>query len=114
MKTIEKLKIMTVLGTRPEIIRLSRILPALDTYFKHVIVFTQQSYDFELSGVFFDELQLRKPDHILNVKAKSVGEQIGNILKQTEEVMVKEKPDALFILGDTNSALSSIIAKRLK
>lgn len=109
-----KLKIMTILGTRPEIIRLSRILPKMDQYFDHVIVFTKQSYDYELSDIFFQEFELRKPDHILNVKAESLGAQIGNILSQTEKVLLKEKPDTLLVLGDTNSALCTIIAKRLK
>lgn len=115
MKNIyHKLKIMTIIGTRPEIIKLSRITPLMDTYFDHVIVFTNQSYSYELSDIFFKELTLRKPNHILNVKADTVGQQIGNVLSQTEKVMITEKPDAIFILGDTNSALSSIIAKRIK
>ncbi len=109
----KKLKIMTILGTRPEIIRLSRILPRMDDFFDHKIVYTQQSYDYELSKIFFEELKLRKPDYLLNVKADTLGGQIGNILLQTEEVMRKENPDALLVLGDTNSSLSAIIAKRL-
>ncbi|MBI3103847.1 UDP-N-acetylglucosamine 2-epimerase (non-hydrolyzing) [Candidatus Daviesbacteria bacterium] len=109
----QKLKILTILGTRPEIIRLSRILPKMDEYFNHVIVHTRQSYDFELSKIFFEELELRKPDYLLEVKSDTLGGQIGNILKQTEEVMKKEKPDAILILGDTNSSLSAIMAKRL-
>jgi len=111
---MQQLKIMTILGTRPEIIRLSRILPLMDKHFHHIITFTQQSYDFELSGIFFQELGLRKPDYILEVKAETIGKQIGNILEQTEKIMLQEKPDAIFILGDTNSALCAIIAKRLK
>lgn len=114
MKDIKKLKIMTILGTRPEIIRLSRILPKMDKYFHHLIVYTRQSYDYELSEIFFKELDLRKPDYLLEVKAVTLGEQIANIIKQTEKAMLKERPDALLILGDTNSALSAIIAKRLK
>ena len=114
MKRIERLKIMTILGTRPEIIRLSRILPTFDEFFDHVVVYTQQSYDYELSTIFFKELELRKPDYILSVKSETIGGQISNILKQTEEVMLKEKPDGLLVLGDTNSSLSALIAKRLK
>ncbi len=112
--SVKKLKIMTVLGTRPEIIRLSRVLPKLDEYFDHKIVYTGQSYSYELSEIFFQELELRKPDYTLEVKADTLGQQVANILKQTEEVMLKEQPDALLVLGDTNSALSTIIAKRLK
>lgn len=108
------LKVMTILGTRPEIIRLARILLKLDEYLDHIIVFTSQSYSPELSTVFFKDFQLRKPDYVLDVKSETLGGQIANILKQTEEVMIKEKPDAILILGDTNSALSAIIAKRMK
>lgn len=114
MVNLSKLKIMTILGTRPEIIRLARVLPKMDQYFKHIVVFTSQSFSYELSGVFFKEFELRKPDYILNVKADSLGKQIANIFSQTEEVMIKEKPDALLILGDTNSALAAVMAKRLK
>lgn len=110
---IEKLKIMTVLGTRPEIIRLSRIIPLLDKYTNHILVHTTQSFDYELSEIFFKELELREPDYSLKAKAETLGGQIGNIIKQTEEVMIKEKPDALFVLGDTNSSLTAIIAKRM-
>lgn len=109
-----KLKIMTIIGTRPEIIKLSRITPLMDTYFDHIIVFTSQSYSYELGDIFFKELGLRKPNHTLNVKADTIGQQIANVLSQSEKVMSSEKPDALFILGDTNSTLSSIIAKRIK
>lgn len=105
---------MTVLGTRPEIIRLACILPKMDQYFNHIIVYTSQSYSPELSTVFFKDFKLRKPDYILNVKSETLGGQIANILKQSENVMLKEIPDALLVLGDTNSALSAIIAKRLK
>lgn len=100
-------------GTRPEIIRLSETIKKLDTYTDHILVFTGQSYSYELSQIFFDELGIRKPNYTLDVKAASIGKQIGNILSQCEEVLVKEKPDAVLVLGDTNSALSVIIAKRL-
>jgi len=105
---------MTILGTRPEIIRLSCILPKMDEYFNHIIVYTSQSYSPELSAIFFKDFNLRKPDYELNVKSDTLGGLIGNILKQSEDVMVKERPDALLILGDTNSSLSAIIAKRMK
>jgi UDP-N-acetylglucosamine 2-epimerase (non-hydrolysing) len=103
-----------VLGTRPELIRLSEIIKKLDKYTNHILVHTNQNYDYEMNQIFFEELKIRKPDYVLNVKAPTVGEQIGNILTQTEQVMLKEKPDAVFILGDTNSALSCYVAKRLK
>lgn len=108
------LKIMTVMGTRPEIIRLSAILPKMDEYFDHVIVFTSQSFDKQMSTVFFEDFKLREPDYVLSVKADTLGGQIANIFTQTEEVMLKEKPDGLLILGDTNSTLCAIVAKRLK
>ncbi|OBZ34825.1 non-hydrolyzing UDP-N-acetylglucosamine 2-epimerase [Methanohalophilus sp. DAL1] len=108
------LKVMTILGTRPEIIRLSEIMKKLDRYVDHILVHTNQNYDYELNQIFFEELNLRNPDYVLSVKSSSVGGQIGNILSQTEEVILKEKPDAVLILGDTNSALSCIVAKRLK
>lgn len=107
-------KVMTVCGTRPELIRLSEIIKKLDKCVDHVLVHTGQSYDYELNQIFFDELKIRKPDYLLDVKSETVGEQIGKILTQTEAVMIKEKPDAVLILGDTNSALTCIIAKRLK
>lgn len=108
------LKVMTVLGTRPEIIRLSETIKQLDKFTNHILVHTNQNYDYELNKIFFEGLGLRDPDYSLDVKADSIGEQIGKILIQTEKVMVEEKPDAMLILGDTNSALSCIVAKRLK
>jgi UDP-N-acetylglucosamine 2-epimerase (non-hydrolysing) len=106
-------KILTVCGTRPELIRLSETIKKLDMYTDHCFVFTTQSYDYNMSQIFFDELGIRAPDYRLSVKADSTGKQIANIMSQCEEVMVKEKPDVVLILGDTNSALSSYIAKRL-
>ena len=111
--TTKKLKIMTILGTRPEIIRLSRILPKMDRFFDHTIVFTKQSYDFELSDIFFRGLKLRKPDFILDVKSETLGGQIANIIKDSEKIINKVSPDAVLILGDTNSSLSAINAKRI-
>jgi len=107
-------KIMTVCGTRPELIRLSETIKKLDTYTDHYLVFTAQSYDYEMSQIFFDELGIRKPDYTLDVKADSLGQQVANILSQCEGVMVEEKPDMVLVLGDTNSALSCYIAKRLR
>ena len=110
----EKLKVMTIFGTRPEIIRLSRVLAKLDQYVNHIMVHTGQSYDYEMSKIFFDDLKIRKPDYFLEVKADTLGGQIANIIHKSEEVLKKELPDALLVLGDTNSALAAIIAKRMK
>ena len=110
----EKLTIMTIFGTRPEIIRLSSILKKLDMYTNHIMVHTGQNYDYTLNQVFFEDFKLRKPDHFLGVKSKTVGAQIGKILSESEKVIREIRPDALLILGDTNSALSAIIAKRYK
>ena len=111
---VKKMKVVTILGTRPEIIRLASVIKKLDAEVNHVLVHTGQNYDYELNQVFFEELELRKPDHFLGCKADTLGEQLGNIISKSEEVFRKENPDALLILGDTNSALSIIIAKRLK
>ena len=110
----KSLKVMTIFGTRPEIIRLSAILKKLDDYSHHVMVHTGQNYDYSLNQVFFDDFQLRKPDHFLGVQSDTIGAQIGKILIGAERVIRAEQPDAVLILGDTNSALSSIIAKRYK
>ncbi len=111
---MRKLKVMTVLGTRPEIIRLSETIKACDRYFDHVLVHTGQNYDPKLKDVFFEELGLRAPDHYLDCAGKDLGETMGNILAKSYEVIRQEKPDALLVLGDTNSALSAVCAKRLK
>jgi len=107
------MKIMTILGTRPEIIRLSRVIPILDEYSQHVLVHTGQNYEDSLNKIFFTDLKLREPDYYLGVQADSFGEQIGRIMIEAEKVIVKEKPDRILILGDTNSGLASLIAKRL-
>ncbi len=107
------MKIMTVLGTRPEIIRLSRIIPALDELCDHVLVHTGQNFEDSLSQQFFDQLKLRAPDHHLGVRATGFGEQVGQILAAAERIFCAERPDRLLILGDTNSGLTSIVAKRL-
>lgn len=109
-----KLKVMTILGTRPEIIRLSRVMDRLDRYTDHVIVHTGQNWDYELNEVFFEDLGVRKPDHFLGVGGGSLGETLGGILAQTEKVLQLEQPEAVLILGDTNSAISAIIARRMK
>lgn len=108
-----KLKLMTVVGTRPEIIRLARVMSLADKFFNHIIVHTGQNYDYELNEIFFQELGIRKPDHFLNVDTTSLGKTIGGIMQKSEEIMLAEKPDALLVLGDTNSCLSAYMAKRL-
>jgi UDP-N-acetylglucosamine 2-epimerase (non-hydrolysing) len=107
------LKIATIFGTRPEIIRLSRVFDKLDRYVDHVMIHTGQSYDYAMNEVFFKELRIRKPDYFLEVKADTLGGQLAKLFEKTEEVLNKEKPDAVVVLGDTNSALSVILAKRM-
>lgn len=109
-----KLKVMTILGTRPEIIRLSRVMARLDQFTNHIIVHTGQNYDYELNEVFFEDLDVRKPDYFLGVGGGSLGETLGGILTETEKALRAEQPDAVLILGDTNSAISAIMARRLK
>ena len=108
-----KLKIVTVVGTRPEIIRLSRTMALLDKYVNQIIVHTGQNYDYELNEVFWNELELRKPDHFLGIDTTTLGSAVGDILRKTEEILKKEKPDGLLVLGDTNSCLSAYMAKRM-
>lgn len=109
-----KLKVMTILGTRPEIIRLARVMARFDDHVEHVIVHTGQNWDYELNEVFFEDLGVRKPDHFLGVGGGSLGETLGGILTGTEKVLNEEKPDAVVVLGDTNSAISAIMARRMK
>ena len=111
---MRRLKVMTILGTRPEIIRLSETIKACDRYFDHVLVHTGQNYDPRLNDIFFQDLDLRKPDYYLDCVGKNLGETMGNILAKSYDIMLKEQPDAVLVLGDTNSALSAICAKRLK
>ena len=111
---MNKIKIMTVIGTRPEIIRLSRVMAILDRHMTQVIVHTGQNYDYELNQVFFDDLELRKPDYFLNSVGNTACETIGQIISRVDEVLGKEKPDALLVLGDTNSCLAAYPAKRRK
>lgn len=110
---MERLKVMTFIGTRPEIIRLSRTMARLDEYLDHIIVHTGQNYDYELNEVFFRDLELRKPDHFLNVDTSSLEASVGDIVRKSGEVLRKEKPDAVLVLGDTNSCLAAYMAKRL-
>lgn len=109
---MKKLKIVTVVGTRPEIIRLSRVLSKLDAYCDHVFVHTGQNYDYELNEVFFDDLGVRKPDFFLNAAGKNAAETIGQVIIKVDEVLEEIKPEAVLILGDTNSCLASLPAKR--
>ena len=111
---MSRLKVMTILGTRPEIIRLSRVIARLDDFTDHCIVHTGQNYDHELNEVFFDDLGVRKPDHFLGTGGGTLGETMGKILIESERVLAAEKPDAVLILGDTNSAISAIMARRMK
>ncbi len=111
---MEKLKLMTIIGTRPEIIRLSAVMKCADKYFNHIVVHTGQNWDYTLNEVFFEDLGLRAPDYYLDSVGADLGETMGNIIAKSYNVMLKEKPDAVLLLGDTNSALSAISAKRLK
>lgn len=111
---MRKLKVMTIVGTRPEIIRLAETIKKCDLYFEHILVHTGQNWDYTLNDVFFKELELREPNHFLGVVGNNLGETMGNIIAKSYEILVQEQPDALLILGDTNSCLSAITAKRLK
>lgn len=111
---MNKLKLMTIVGTRPEIIRLSETIKKCDKYFQHTLVHTGQNWDYSLNQIFFEDLELRQPDIYLDAVGADLGETIGNIISKSYKVMMDKKPDALLILGDTNSALSAISAKRLK
>ena len=110
----ERLKVMTVVGTRPEIIRLAAIIKRLDKYTDHVLVHTGQNYDYELNEIFFRDLGLRQPDHFLEADTSSLGAVLGSILTKVEKVLYKESPDAMVVLGDTNSCISALMAKRMK
>ena len=111
---MKKLKVMTVVGTRPEIIRLSRVLARLDEHCEHVLVHTGQNYDYELNQIFFDDLGIRKPDHFLNAAGGSAAETIGKIIIAVDGVLAQEAPDAMLVLGDTNSCMAVLPAKRRK
>ena len=107
-------KVLTIVGTRPEIIKLSRVISELDRHVTHVLVHTGQNYDFELNGIFFSEMGIRKPDYFLEAVGESVAQTIGNVIAKADDVLDKERPDALLLLGDTNSCLAAIAAKRRK
>ena len=110
----ERLKVLTIVGTRPEIIRLSRVIAALEQHTDHVLGHTGQNYDYELNEVFFEDLNLRRPDHFLNADTSSLGAVLGDILRHTETVLAHEKPDAVVVLGDTNSCIAALMARRMK
>lgn len=114
MNEIKKLRLMTIVGTRPEIIKLSAIVKKSDQYFDHILVHTGQNYDYELNKVFFEDLGLREPDYYLGVAGDNLGQTMGNVISKSYELMEQVKPDALIVLGDTNSCLCVISAKRLK
>jgi UDP-N-acetylglucosamine 2-epimerase (non-hydrolysing) len=108
------MKVVTILGTRPEIIRISCVINRLEKHINHILVHTGQNYDYELNEIFFEELGIKKPDYFMNVDTSSLGSVYGGIMIKTEEILKKEKPDAVLILGDTNSSIAGILAKRMK
>ena len=108
------MKIMTIVGTRPEIIKMSRLVSEIEKYCDHILVHTGQNYDYELNQIFFENLGVNKPNYFLNVAGKNVAETIGNIISKSDDVFEKEKPDAVLLYGDTNSCLAVISAKRRK
>lgn len=114
MRNIKKLRLMTIVGTRPEIIKMSEIIKKCDLYFEHALVHTGQNYDFTLNEVFFRDLGLREPDYYLGVAGDNVGQTMGNVIAKSYELMTKIEPDAVIVLGDTNSCLAVLSAKRLK
>lgn len=111
---MSKLKVMTIIGTRPDIIKLSEIIKKCDQYFEHILVHTGQNYDYTLNKVFFEELELRSPDYYLDVVGGNLGHLMGNVIAKAYDLMIETRPDAVLVLGDTNSSLSIIAAKRLK
>lgn len=111
---MQKLRLMTIVGTRPEIIKMSAIIKKCDRYFDHILVHSGQNYDYELNKIFFEDLGLREPDYYLGVVGENIGQTMGNVISKSYELMAKVKPDALIVLGDTNSCLCVLAAKRLK
>ena len=111
---MNKFKIMTIVGTRPEIIRLSRVIPKLDQFTDHILVHTGQNYDYELNDIFFKDLELRKPNYFLNSAGENATQTIGNILIEIDKLFEEKTPDAILVLGDTNSCMSLIAAKKRK
>lgn len=112
--SVKKLKVMTVVGTRPEIIRLSRVIAKLDEYCEHILVHTGQNYDYELNEIFFQDLEIRKPDHFLSAAGSTGSETIGNVIIKVDQVLAEVKPEAVLVLGDTNSCMAVLPAKRRK
>src|SRR5471030_1570256 len=108
------LKVMTIVGTRPELVKMSRVIAEFDQHTKHILVHTGQNYDFELNQLFFDDLGIRKPDHFLEAAGENAAQTIARVIEKADEVMAKENPDALMLYGDTNSCLAVIAAKRRK
>src|SRR3984957_12222330 len=108
------MKVATLVGTRPELIRLSRVMAALDRHMDQVLIHTGQNYDYELNGIFFDDLEIRRPDFFLEAAGKTPAETIGNVIAKSDEVFGRVQPDAMLVLGDTNSSLAAIAAKRRK
>jgi UDP-N-acetylglucosamine 2-epimerase (non-hydrolysing) len=108
------IKVITIVGTRPEIIKLSRVIRELDEHIHHVLIHSGQNYDYELNEIFFQQLEIRKPDYFLNAAGETAAKTIGNVIAKTDEILEKEKPDAFLLLGDTNSGLAAIAAKRRK
>src|SRR6056300_1400916 len=111
---MKRLKVMSVVGTRPEIIRLSRVLAKLDEHCDHILVHTGQNYDYELNEVFFSDLGVRKPDYFLDAAGKNAAETIGQVIIKVDQVLEKVQPEAMLVLGDTNSCISALPAKRRK
>ncbi|MEG0560407.1 MAG: UDP-N-acetyl glucosamine 2-epimerase, partial [Muribaculaceae bacterium] len=111
---MEKLKVMTIVGTRPEIIKLSRVMAELDKYTNHIIVHTGQNYDYELNEIFFNQLKIRKPNYFLNAAGENATKTIANIIEKSDELMAQINPDAILLYGDTNSCISVISAKKRK
>src|SRR5271157_4029051 len=108
------MKVMTIVGTRPEIIKLSRVIAELELYTEHVLAHPGQNYDYELNEIFFKEMEIKKPDYFLNAAGRNAAETIGNVIAKSDALLEKEKPDAVLLYGDTNSCLSVISAKRRK
>ena len=113
-RSSKKMKVMTIVGTRPEVIKLSRVIAELQCHVQHILVHTGQNHDYELNQIFFEQLKIKKPDYFLGVAGSTTAETIGNVIAKSDDVMAKENPQALLLLGDTNSCLSAISAKRRK
>ena len=111
---MKRLKVMTIVGTRPELIKLSRVIAELEQHTKHILVHTVQNYDYELNEVFFNDLEIKKPDYFLNVAGDTAAQTIGQVIVKADEILANEDPDACLVLGDTNSCLAAIAAKRKK